>query len=60
MAETASLFSEMLLSEYMPKILNIEEQKSYFDTRLLDTFGNIMRSTMYTRFEKRVHTNIHA
>ena len=59
MAETASLFSEMLLSEYMPKILNKEEQKSYFDTRLLDTFGNIMRSVMYTRFEKRAHTAIH-
>jgi oligoendopeptidase F len=60
MAETASLFSEMLLSEYIPKVLSIEEQKSYLDTRLLDVFGNIMRSTMYTAFEKEAHERIHA
>lgn len=60
MAETASLFSEMLLAEYLLKNLNPEEKKYYFDEFLRTIFGNIMSTIMYTRFEKAVHESFYA
>lgn len=60
MAETASIFSEMLLGEKVKSIVSQEEYKDYLNERLGDIFATIFRQVQYVIFEKQVHEAIHA
>lgn len=59
MAETASIFSEMLLGEKVKSIVSAEEYKDYLNERLGDIFATIFRQVQYVVFEKQVHEAIH-
>ena len=59
MAETASIFSEMLLGEKVKSLVTPEEYKEYLNERLGDIFSTIWRQVQYVAFEREVHTQIH-
>jgi len=54
-AETASIFSEMLLFEDIKKELNREELLSLYANKLEDIFATLFRQIVFTNFERRVH-----
>lgn len=60
MAETASIFSEMLLGEKVKSLVTPEEYKEYLNERLGDIFSTIWRQVQYVAFEREVHTQIHS
>lgn len=60
MAETASIFSEMLLGEKVKSLVSKEEYKEYLNERLGDIFATIFRQVNYVTFERKVHEQIHA
>ena len=60
MAETASIFSEMLLGEKIKSLVTVGEYKEYLNERLGDIFATIFRQVQYVAFEREVHTQIHA
>lgn len=60
MAETASIFSEMLLGEKVKSLVSKEEYKDYLNERLGDIFATIFRQVQYVIFERSVHTTIHS
>lgn len=59
MAETASIFSEMLLGEKVKSLVSTEEYKEYLNERLGDIFATIFRQVQYVTFERQVHEQIH-
>jgi oligoendopeptidase F len=59
MAETASIFSEMLLGEKVKSLVTTEEYKEYLNERLGDIFSTIFRQVQYVIFEREVHNQIH-
>lgn len=60
MAETASIFSEMLLGEKVKSLVSKEEYKDYLNERLGDIFATIFRQVQYVIFERSVHATIHS
>ena len=60
MAETASIFSEMLLGEKVKSLVTPEEYKEYLNERLGDIFSTIFRQVQYVIFEREVHNQIHS
>lgn len=60
MAETASIFSEMLLGEKVKSLVSAEEYKDYLNERLSDIFATIFRQVQYVIFERKVHDIIHS
>jgi oligoendopeptidase F len=56
-AETASIFSEMMLFENIKKSLNKEELISVYANKLEDIFATLFRQIVFTNFERRVHNN---
>lgn len=60
LAETASIFSEMLLWEKIKTLISKEEYLDYLNERLWDIFATIFRQIQYIVFEKQVHESIHA
>lgn len=60
MAETASIFSEMLLGEKVKSMVSKEEYKDYLNERLSDIFSTIFRQVQYVIFERKVHDIIHS
>ena len=56
-AETASVFSEMLLFEEMKKSLSKEELIPIYAGKLEDIFATLFRQIVFTNFERRVHKN---
>lgn len=60
LAETASIFNEMLLSEKIRKELSTEEYKEFLNEKLSDTFATIFRQIQYIVFERRAHEAIFA
>ncbi|MBC7503990.1 hypothetical protein H7169_03385 [Candidatus Gracilibacteria bacterium] len=60
MAETASIFSEMLLGEKVKSLVTPEEYREYLNERLGDIFSTIFRQVQYVAFERDVHTQIHS
>jgi oligoendopeptidase F len=59
LAETASIFSEMLLGEKVKSLITPEEYKEYLNERLGDIFATIFRQVQYVLFERRIHEAIH-
>ena len=59
MAETASIFAEMLLGEKVKSLVSPEEYREYLNERLGDIFATIFRQVQYVVFEKQVHEAIH-
>ena len=60
LAETASIFSEMLLSEKIQSRLSPEEYTNFLSGELFDAFSSIFRQIQYVLFERKVHETIHA
>lgn len=60
LAETASIFSELLLSEKLDAILPPEARMAQLNNRLEDVFATIFRQVQYVLFERRVHEAIMA
>ncbi len=60
MAETASIFAEMLLGEKVKSLVNADEYREYLNERLWDIFATIFRQVQYVAFERQVHTQIHS
>ncbi len=60
MAETASIFSEMLLGEKVKSLVSAEEYREYLNERLGDIFATIFRQVNYVTFERQVHEQIHS
>ena len=58
LAETASVFNEMLVSEYIMKNLNTTEKLDLLEKKLNDIFSTIFRQVQYVSFEKKVHETI--
>lgn len=59
LAETASIFSEMLLAEKIRARLSPEEYTNFLAGELGDAFSSIFRQVQYVAFERRVHEIIH-
>ena len=60
MAETASIFSEMLLGEKVKSLVSQDEYREYLNERLGDIFATIFRQVNYVTFERQVHEQIHS
>ncbi len=60
LAETASIFAEMLLSERLRAILSDDERTELLNERLGDVFATIFRQIQYIAFERRVHETLAA
>jgi len=58
LAETASVFNEMILSQTLIKKLEGEEKLEYLEEKLSDISSTIFRQIQYILFEKRVHQTI--
>lgn len=58
LAETASVFNEILVSESIIKNLNTHEKIDFLEKKLDDIFSTIFRQIQYVLFEKRVHETI--
>lgn len=60
LAETASIFNEILLSEHLilDSELTKEDKIFLIEQKLSDIFATIFRQIQYTDFEKQVHNNI--
>ena len=57
LAETASIFNEMLLSDYLLNHWNLsKDEKIYLlESKLSDIFATIFRQVQYVDFERQVH-----
>ena len=55
-AETASVFAEMLLFEYMKKNSKKEDLLPIYGGKLEDIFATLFRQIIFTTFERRVHS----
>jgi oligoendopeptidase F len=60
MAETASIFAEMLLGEKIKSMVSTDEYREYLNERLGDIFATIWRQVQYVAFERDVHTQIYS
>ncbi len=60
MAETASIFAEMLLGEKVKSLVSQAEYREYLNERLGDIFATIFRQVNYVAFERQVHEQIHS
>jgi len=60
LAETASIFNEMLLSEYLlnNKKLTKQDKIALLENKLQDVFSTIFRQIQYIDFERNVHEGI--
>ncbi len=58
LAETASVFGEMLLNEEIYKRLNREKKKIFLAEQIDDMYATIMRQAFFTIFEIEAHKNI--
>jgi oligoendopeptidase F len=59
LAETASIFNEILFADVLNKTLTTDEAKiDFLDKRLVDIFSTIFTQIMYVNFEKEVHQTI--
>lgn len=58
LAETASVFGEMLLNEEIYKKLNSEKKKIFLAEQIDDIYATVMRQTFFTIFEIEAHKQI--
>jgi len=58
LAETASVFGEMLLNEEIYKKLNREKKKIFLAEQIDDMYATIIRQAFFTIFEIEAHKNI--
>jgi oligoendopeptidase F len=58
LAETASVFGEMLLNEEIYKKLNREKKKIFLAQQIDDMYATIMRQAFFTIFEIEAHKHI--
>ena len=59
MAETASIFSEMLMTDYLLNTISGREEKiSFITSRIEEIFATTARQNMFTRFEIEAHNRM--
>jgi oligoendopeptidase F len=56
-SETASVFAEMLVFDYIKKDAKKEELISLYASKLEDIFATLFRQVIFTTFERRVHAH---
>ncbi len=56
-AETASVFAEMLLFDFMKKSLSKKELLVVYAAKLEDIFSTLFRQIVMTNFERKIHEN---
>ena len=56
-SETASVFAEMLLFDYIKDKFPAQELQSIYASKLEDIFATLYRQIIFTTFERRVHEN---
>ncbi len=56
-SETASVFAEMLLFDYIKKITPKNELLALYGGKLEDIFATLFRQIIFTLFERKVHSN---
>lgn len=60
LAETASVFNEMLLSEALLEKMDDKEKIHFLEKKLEDIFATIFRQVQYVLFEREVHNQIYS
>jgi oligoendopeptidase F len=55
-SETASIFAEMLVFDYIKNDLNRDELISLYAGKLEDIYATLYRQSIFTSFERRVHS----
>ncbi len=55
-AETASVFAEMLVFDYIKKNLKDEELLGLYAAKIEDIFATLFRQINFTTFERRIHS----
>lgn len=58
LAETASVFGEMLLNEEIYKKLNRQKKKIFLAEQIDDIYATVMRQAFFTIFEQEAHNEI--
>ncbi len=56
-SETASVFAEMLVFDYIKDTLSEEEKTSLYAGKIEDIFATLYRQINFTTFERRVHAH---
>lgn len=56
-AETASVFCEMLVFDYIKKDLNDKEKLALYASKLEDIFATLYRQINFTTFERAIHAS---
>jgi oligoendopeptidase F len=56
-AETASVFAEMIVFDYIKNDLEKEELISLYASKLEDIYATLFRQIIFTTFERRVHSH---
>ena len=56
-SETASVFAEMLVFDYIKDTLNEEEKISLYSGKIEDIFATLYRQINFTTFERKVHAH---
>lgn len=56
-SETASVFAEMLVFDYIKESLSDEEKLSLYASRIEDIFATLYRQINFTTFERKVHAH---
>lgn len=54
-SETASIFAEMMVFDYIKEDLSNEELIALYASKLEDIFATLYRQSIFTTFERRVH-----
>jgi len=59
LAETASIFNELIFADYVKKSLTEEERLQFVSKQLENAFATIFRQIQYILFEKKVHQSFY-
>lgn len=58
LSETASIFNEYVLADYLCEQLDESSKFELLENRLFEAFGSIFRQIQFTKFERRVYDEI--
>lgn len=59
LAETASIFNELIFADYIKLTLNDNEKVSFLAKQIENSFATIFRQIQYVNFEKKVHESFY-
>lgn len=59
LAETASVFNELIFADYIKSKLSNDERLSFLSKQLESAFSTIFRQVQYVQFERKVHQSFY-